>query len=108
MTETMNAEADSRLAWGLMQDDAHQGPGTRAQANLQLPRLLLKDSMKRAWKELLAWGRQVGLSPPWAPAARRKAKAGGEIRHPVGKSCPLPRLWSQPSLITDTSFMVAG
>lgn len=31
-----------------------------------------------------------------------------EMHNPTDISSPLPRLWSQPSLMTDTSFMVAA
>lgn len=73
--------------------------------------------MQWACKGLLAWGRQAGPArrllgctdpepqPRRAPVARRRQKG----RHTIqDRSSPLPRLWSQPSLMTDTSFMVAA
>lgn len=103
-------------------------PGDLApgRASAPLPRLLLKDFMKCVVKSY--WLGCCGDPAPLlltTSAARRGGEGGAgeeerkgergrgrkeerEMHNPTGISSPLPRLWSQPSLMTDTSFMVAA
>lgn len=99
-----------------------QGLETQAQAQ---PQLLRPDYFQRVhdrgWKEATGGGGQTGRAQnagssggkdpvPVPLRAQLPGELGqkGETCNPVSKHSPLPRLWSQPSLMTDTSFMVAA